>query len=362
MAIDIEIGKEINIAAKYNNMGDVYVNLKNYSKSIEYYNKSLVLNKKMGLKNNISVALKNLGKAYYKIGNYDKARNYFEQSLEIANTINATTNILINLQSLSELYETTGNFSKALNYHHKYTLLKDSLFNKESQKALADMQAKYENEKISHQLDIANKENNIKQIRLDEQNKRAMFLTLGIIVLLFLSVLLVLQYRLKYKAYKKLVQKNREFVERNRKLLEDENSHRDGNEKNGKKHIKDIPEAVKSKLKNKLLNYIYEDKAYLNPELTINDMAQHLDSNAKYISQVINEEFNKNFNTFINEYRVNLAIEYLTNGVKKRYSIEGISSKVGFHSKSTFNIAFKKCTGVTPSFYIKSLKKEVNGN
>lgn len=362
LAIDYETGREFNMSAKYNNMGDVYFEQTIYSKSIEYYNKSLVLNKKMGLKNNISVTLKNLGKAYYKIGDYDKARNYFEQSLEMANTINATTNIMIILQSLSELYEITGNFSKALNYHQQYTFLKDSIFNDKSQKALADMQAKYENEKISHQLNIANKENNIKQIRLNEQNKRAIFLIVGIIVLLFLSVLLVLQYRLKYKAYKKLVQKNREFVERNRKLLEDEDSHKAGNEKNGKNHIKGISEAVKSKLKNKLLNYIYEDKPYLNPELTINDMAHHLDTNAKYISQVINEEFNKNFNNFINEYRINLAIEYLTNGVKKRYSIEGISSKVGFHSKSTFNIAFKKCTGVTPSFYIKSLKKEIITN
>ena len=83
-----------------------------------------------------------------------------------------------------------------------------------------------------------------------------------------------------------------------------------------------------------------------------------MNSNPKYISQAINAAFNKNFNTFVNEYRIKLAMKYLANGVKKQYSIEGISEKVGFKSKSAFNIVFKKMAGITPSFYIKFLKKE----
>jgi len=50
-------------------------------------------------------------------------------------------------------------------------------------------------------------------------------------------------------------------------------------------------------------------------------------------------------------------MKYLAKGVKERYSIEGISVKVGFLSKSAFNVAFKKMAGVAPSYYIKSFKK-----
>ena len=57
------------------------------------------------------------------------------------------------------------------------------------------------------------------------------------------------------------------------------------------------------------------------------------------------------FNNFVNEYRVKEVRKRLINSESNNYSIEGIAKSVGFHSKSTFNASFKKCTGVTPSFF-----------
>ena len=99
----------------------------------------------------------------------------------------------------------------------------------------------------------------------------------------------------------------------------------------------------------KIEDYFVNEKPYLNPSLTIKDVADATNINSKYISQVINESLNKNFYDFINSYRVKEAMEQLLiNGGKEKTILE-ILYDSGFNSKSAFNTAFKKNTGFTPT-------------
>ncbi|MDX1903994.1 MAG: AraC family transcriptional regulator, partial [Thermonemataceae bacterium] len=102
-------------------------------------------------------------------------------------------------------------------------------------------------------------------------------------------------------------------------------------------------------LKDKLLSVMETKKPYLNPKLSIYDLADQVSTNYKYLSKLINQEFDMNFANFINLYRINEAKEKLLNDLNKNYKIEAIAELVGFNSKSAFNIAFKKLTGKTPS-------------
>lgn len=97
---------------------------------------------------------------------------------------------------------------------------------------------------------------------------------------------------------------------------------------------------------------------YLQPDLKISDLSKTLQSNNNYISQLINAEFGKNFNQFINEYRIREACIHIHEGKHISPSIEGIAGMVGFNNRSSFISAFKKITGVTPSFYIQSINEE----
>ncbi|MCD4795326.1 MAG: helix-turn-helix domain-containing protein [Bacteroidales bacterium] len=96
-----------------------------------------------------------------------------------------------------------------------------------------------------------------------------------------------------------------------------------------------------------------EKKYFLNPKFTIEDCAKELHTNRKYISQVINESLEINFNNFVNEYRVKEVRKFLINPEYNNYSLNGIASMAGFHSRATFNSAFKKFTGLTPSYFKK---------
>lgn len=106
---------------------------------------------------------------------------------------------------------------------------------------------------------------------------------------------------------------------------------------------------IDEKLTSKLVNEL----AFLDFNLNVKDLANEIGTNEKYLSQVINKKYNKNFSNFINDYRIIYAKELLLNEEYSNYTIEAIGNLSGFNSKTTFNSTFKKLTGVTPSGYKK---------
>lgn len=102
------------------------------------------------------------------------------------------------------------------------------------------------------------------------------------------------------------------------------------------------------KLKIKLEDLMSREKPYLEPQLTLADLAKRIGLSATAVSQIINQGFGKNFNDFINEYRVDEVKEKLQSGAAQNLNLLGIALECGFNSKATFNRAFKKITGVSP--------------
>lgn len=111
----------------------------------------------------------------------------------------------------------------------------------------------------------------------------------------------------------------------------------------------ELGDNKRAELKKVLLDYMEDNKPHLNQNLTLSVLATELNINSKYLSYIINKEFNCNFSTFINAYRVTEAKDYLSDPSKNIYTIESIAQMTGFKSKSAFNYAFKKETNLTPS-------------
>jgi AraC-like DNA-binding protein len=117
--------------------------------------------------------------------------------------------------------------------------------------------------------------------------------------------------------------------------------------------ISKMPDAEIEAWKLKILILIEQDKLYLNPELTLTDFAQRLQTHSKLVSAVINEAFDKNFNDFVNEYRVNIFKAKVNDPKLKHLTLLAIAFECGFNSKSTFNRAVKRATGDMPSAFIQ---------
>ncbi|MCG8328989.1 MAG: AraC family transcriptional regulator [Chitinophagales bacterium] len=102
--------------------------------------------------------------------------------------------------------------------------------------------------------------------------------------------------------------------------------------------------------------YMKEYEPYLNPKLTIAQLAREMKWETKDLSSLINNYSGKNFYEFVSEYRINKAKEILQTPSEAHYTILEILYRVGYNSKSSFNTAFKKQTGLTPTAYRKKHK------
>lgn len=115
-----------------------------------------------------------------------------------------------------------------------------------------------------------------------------------------------------------------------------------------------LREGNRDRYHQQLLDYMLEQEAYLEQELTLTELSSRMGINTKYLSQVINEVEQKSFIDFINSLRIERAKKLLLHPAYQYYTIVAIANEVGFKSKSAFYNAFKKFTKMTPSAY-KSL-------
>ena len=105
-----------------------------------------------------------------------------------------------------------------------------------------------------------------------------------------------------------------------------------------------------------LLGYMKERKPYLEEDITLKNLAEELSIQPYHLSIIINERLHQNFFNFINTYRIEEVINKLSDPAESNKNILNIAFESGFNSKSSFNIAFKNITGMTPTEY-KKLKK-----
>lgn len=103
-------------------------------------------------------------------------------------------------------------------------------------------------------------------------------------------------------------------------------------------------------------NFMIKEEPFLEPSLTVKSLSEKIDIKHRELSILINQELGQHFFDFINEYRIEKAMSLLKDPSKKKHTVLEILYEVGFNSKSSFNTAFKKHTGTTPTAYRKAYK------
>lgn len=93
------------------------------------------------------------------------------------------------------------------------------------------------------------------------------------------------------------------------------------------------------------------DQLYLQPTLTLADLAAHLKISSRVVSRHINTGFHQSFNDFVNTYRVEAVKRRIADGDLQKFTLLAIAMVCGFNSKTSFNRTFKEITGTPPSDY-----------
>ena len=104
----------------------------------------------------------------------------------------------------------------------------------------------------------------------------------------------------------------------------------------------------------KLNQFILAESPFLNPSLTLRILAESLEIHPNLLSRLLNDKVGKNFNEFVNHFRIEHFKKAVVDPANSHISILGLAYESGFNSKTVFNTAFKKAEGMTPKAYQKS--------
>ena len=103
-----------------------------------------------------------------------------------------------------------------------------------------------------------------------------------------------------------------------------------------------------------IVHTMEESEAYIRADITLQKFSDLCQLTPHEVSRILNEEAKMNFSEFVNKYRVNAFIQSLAANGHQNFTLLSLAMEVGFSSKTTFNNAFKRFTGITPSQYINS--------
>lgn len=174
---------------------------------------------------------------------------------------------------------------------------------------------------------------------------------LGISVVIILFIIIV---------YSKKVNSARKFVvERNETLLSENNDLRarlDKLKAVGAEATRSLAlkEEVQERLASEILSIMNDHTSVFNPDYNITMLALQLNTNVRYVTEVIKSLGASNFRNLINEYRIREACVRLSDKeTYGKWTIAAIAQSVGFNSDNSFILAFKKVMGMTPAHYRK---------
>jgi AraC-like DNA-binding protein len=323
------------------NQGIVHLDKLEFEAAID----SLTLSLPTLLKNkdnpNIALAYFYTGKAFWRLGNKEEAVSNFQKTdsvFEILNDVHpdAREGYLF----LIEYYREQNDLKGELNYIKKLLKLDSILevnYKNLSKKVIRDYDTK---------LLMAQKENVIDKL----EGKNNFFKTgmLGLSILTFISVLGLLYYYYRQKTYKE------KFIDILDKF---QNSQKSSIHQENKSAVIDIQDSVIQDLNKKIEKFIAKD-SYLDPDLTLTSLAKEFQTNSSYLSRVINYCYRKNFNSFINDLRIEYITKKLLNDkTLQRFTIKAIAEEAGFKNTVSFSKAFYRTHRMQTSFFLKELDK-----
>ncbi|MEM7297817.1 MAG: helix-turn-helix domain-containing protein [Bacteroidota bacterium] len=124
-----------------------------------------------------------------------------------------------------------------------------------------------------------------------------------------------------------------------------------------KYHYSKLSDSDRESLADQLLEFVNKEKVFLDPELSLKKLSIEMELPERQLSEIINNQVGVNFSDFLNRHRVDEFKRRLTDPTYNHLSMLGIALGCGFKSKTTFNTAFKKMEGITPSNYKQQIEK-----
>lgn len=335
---------------------------KNYKAAIFFHSQAMEYAKSHDMEDIfVAAEMGQLGVMHEEIKDNKKAEEWFLKCVDVAKKGNCIGPLTSAYEHLANVYGKEGNDSLSLHYQKLFTAMRDSFF--------------LQKEFNSKRSQIANYESQRSDMLISSLSNRNTFLIWVIVIFVaLLATLIVLTYYIYRKnrqlviTQRLLIQKHKEYDQQlaiQNEIFVNNQNQSENESVNEAVQETDDPDLLNKQQTERLLQqvaHVMEDSSCIcDPSFSLQMLAQKVESNTKYVSWAINKTYNKNFKTYLNEYRIRKAAKMLTD--KNHYgnlTIAAIAEKVGYKSPTSFHQAFKKVYGMTPMEYQKLDKITTN--
>lgn len=335
-------------------LGNVYTLKGDNKKAIEVYQKFLINAKEINATSDLPNVIYNIAIAYFNSKKYDIALLYFKKSDSIYNTTKTNESFFLDSNYFqANIYEIKKDHIEAFKNAKKYL----DNFNEYTNKL--------NNEKEAVNFTLINQSDKNEMLTIEKKYKNEILiknLSLGFLIFIFaLLITLLIYYRFKKIDNDKKIKTL---------LLEFKSQNLIKNEEEGFNYSqKELFKEQNSKVNNSIsidvekeseiimkLKKLIDKKEFLKNDFTQQYVANKIKTNTTYLSYVVNKNFEKTFGEYVNELKINYAInEMISNPIYRKYSTQAIAESVGFKNAVSFTKSFNKRTGVTPVQFIKGI-------
>lgn len=356
---DIVRGRSMFDALSLSNLGHSLVKRYKYEEAIPYFraglNRMLLdYDHDYKLASNVTVGL---AECYLAKNDMKKTRQMIDSSLLFINVSNNVDLYQSVYPIMCKYYAKIGDSNLAKAYLDSTIIANERYMQKYS--SLTILRAEQE-------LFEAEKQAKDEELRYNEQNYTTR-LIYGAVIMFFIFLCLlffIVLYRSKRKAYQALVVKNQHWAESNPiyNAYEKTVTISEGEEGSAVQKTEESinePDVEDVKLMQQVYDLIKTEKIFKDLDLTLDSLSKQMNINRNYLSKAINKTTGKNFNSYINEYRIKEAIKIMSDEKSDLISLDAIALEVGFSNRTSFYQSFKKVTGLTPSDFRNNKIKTV---
>ena len=330
----------------YTKKGAVYFYKKEYEQSLQYLKTADRIFKESSIKSKaISININYyLASCYASRKEYDKAIDQLQLITGITDNDERKnyTRLINAYQLMAASYENIGDDKNSSDWYRKY----------------GELYKKYQDTKDELVNTIHEKDTSLlgKQIEtLEDQKARqkrtALYFLILFIAVSGLCVFIVYRYKRKQRSNKasfdKLLDKVNELEKSSKKKSKPKESSRELIIDDQK-----VTEVLKG------LKRLEQQEFFLHTDCSLRAMAKKVKTNATYLSKIINTHKGVSYNDYINNLRIDYAVNRIKSDKKFRsFSIKSIATELGYKSDYSFAKHFKSKTGINPSYYIKRIEE-----
>ncbi len=271
---------------------------------------------------------------YLYVKDYEEALKYYNLRLKSSSHVEQKLRLFFTANK-ARIDAGMGRFVSACKLYEQALLLNDSLSNLYMAKQLDEVRTLYEIDKL--------------EIKAEKDKLKMFSMLIGIVVLIVICLLLVILTVIIRRNARNLREKNRSLYRqlKEKDLLQAEIKRLNNNKEKPKKPSEDS-------LFLRLEEWMEANNAYLNPQITLKEVAAKLSTNTRYLAESIRKGTGQTFNDYINTWRLEYARRIILSGKLNHITIEAVAVEAGFGTRSNFYRLFRAKYGLTPS----ELKKQ----